>query len=160
MVATAPMAPDERVFRAHAKGARFQDGVEHGRWWIVGDIEWPHVLIAVSAARREKAPGEFILRVDAAGYPQCAPTFTPWDLSIGGLLQSEYRPKGDLVGHVFRSDWESGAALYAPFDRVALSAHPDWRQRYPHRAWHSKRDLAWILNCLHELLNDADYTGI
>lgn len=160
MVATVPMAPDERVFREHLNGARFQDGVERGRWRLVGDIDWPHVVVAVSAAQRENAPDEFFLKVDATGYPQSAPTFIPWDPATGGLLQTDRRPKGDLVGYVFRSDWENGAALYAPFDRVALCSHPDWIQRHPHRTWHPKRDFAWVLNCLHEMLNDADYTGV
>ena len=61
---------------------------------------------------------------------------------------------------VFRCDWENGRALYAPFDRVALDSHAAWRQQHPRHAWNAKRDLAWVLEYLHELLNDADYAGV
>lgn len=152
--------PDERVFREHVTGPRFEDGVERGRWRIVGDIVWPHVLIAVSAAPRANAPQEFFLRFDLTGYPESAPTATPWNPETGDMLGADLRPKGERASHVFRSNWERGRALYAPFDRVALHSHPDWRKRYPRRSWDCTKDLAWVLDFLHELLNDDDYTGV
>lgn len=155
------LRPDERVFRDHVSSARFQDGVDRGRWRVVGDIEWPSVLIAVTAGPRDNAPKEFFLRFDLTGYPVSAPTATPWNLMAGAVLEEDQRPKGELVGQVFRSDWEEGKALYAPFDRVALDRyHPDWRQIYPRQAWNAKRDLVWVLQNLHKMLNDDDYTGI
>ncbi len=155
------MSPDERVFHDHISGARFQNGVERGRWRLVGDIEWPIVLLAVSAGSRDNAPEEFFLRFDLTGYPASAPTAMPWNPKRGTVLDADKRPKGDRVGHVFRSDWEEGRALYAPFDRVALDRyHPDWRKQYPRQAWNAERDLAWVLQTLHQMLNDDDYTGI
>ena len=156
----APTAPDERALHAHVASPRFMDGVGRKRWRIVGEIEWPHALIAVSAALRDNAPREFFLRFDLVGYPEQAPTATPWDPVRGGVLAADLRPKGERVGVVFRCDWENGRALYAPFDRVALGRHPEWRRQYPRHAWNAKRDLAWVLEYLHELLNDADYAGV
>ncbi len=156
----APMAPDERVFREHVNGARFRDGVSRGRWRLVGEIEWPCLLVAVAAGPRESGPPEFFLRVDLAGYPQSAPTLTPWDPATQGVLGSEQRPKGEFVGPLFRTDWENGTALYAPFDRVGLSAHPGWRQEHPRHSWDATRDLSWVLQILHEWLNDAGYIGV
>ena len=155
------ISPDERVFRDHVDSSRFVDGINRGRWRIVGDIVWPHVLVAVSAAPRNNAPKEYFLLFDLSGYPESAPTATPWNPETGDALGAEMRPKGERAGHVFRSDWEGGKALYAPFDRVALERyHPDWRERYPRQAWNATRDIVWILQFLHELLNDADYIGI
>ena len=154
------MSPDERVFRAHLTSARFREGVERGRWRVVGEVTWPVVLVAIAAAPRVNAPCEYVLRIDLSGYPETAPTAMPWNLATGGALKEEERPKGTQVSHVFRTDWESGRALYAPFDRVALSAHPNWRTTHPRRAWDSSKDLAWLLQVLHEMLNNDDYTGI
>ena len=154
------MSPDERVFREHVTSARFQEGLARGRWWIVGDIAWPVVLVAVAAAPRDSAPSEYVLRFDLTGYPETAPTATPWNPATEEVLERELRPKGERVGHVFRTDWENGKALYAPFDRVALNSHSDWRTQYLRRAWDSSKDLAWLLQILHEMLNNDDYTGI
>ena len=75
-------------------------------------------------------------------------------------LELYRRPKGEVVGHIFRTDWEDGYALYTPFDRVALKRHPDWSQKYPGQAWNPSKDLAWVLRQLHRLLNDDLYLGV
>ena len=155
------MPPDERAFRGHMISARFQEGVERGRWRIVGDIAWPVVVIAVAAGPRDNAPSGYVLRFDLTGYPEMAPTATPWNPTTGEVLEESNRPKGQRVGHVFRSDLDGGTFLYAPYDRVALDRyHADWRTQYPRQAWNAARDLAWVLRILHEMLNNDDYTGI
>lgn len=157
---TVSMSPDERVLRQHVASARFQEGVARGRWQIVGDIAWPVATIAVSAGTRDSAPSEYVLRFNLAGYPETAPTATPWNPTTGGVLEATLRPKGARVGRVFRTDWEGGRALYAPFDRVALNGHSSWKTQHPRRVWDSSKDLAWLLQILHEMLNNDDYTGI
>ena len=154
------ISPDERVFRDHLSGAKFAVGLKQGKWRIVGDIEWPHALIAISAAQRENSPEEFFFCFNLSGYPGEAPTATPWDPSTENVLSSGMRPKGDRVGYVFRSDWENGQALYAPCDRVALRWHPEWRQSYAAHAWDVTKDLTWVLQFIYRLLNDADYEGV
>ena len=154
------MSPDERVLRQHVVSARFQEGVDRGRWQIVGDIAWPVVMITVTPGRRDGAPSEYLLRFDLAGYPESAPTSTPWNATTGNVLESDLRPKGERVGHVFRTDWEGGRALYAPFDRVALNGHPNWKTQHSRQVWDPSKDLAWLLQILHEMLNNDDYTGI
>ena len=154
------MAPDERTLRDHLGQPTFVEGVVRGRWRVVGNVEWPHVLVAVSAAQRDNGPDEFFLRLNLDGYPASAPTATPWDPEKGDKLAPERRPKGEVVGHVFRTDWEKGNALYAPFDRVALKRHPDWARKYPGQAWNPSKDLAWVLRQVSRLLNDELYLGI
>ena len=154
------MSPDERVFREHVTSARFQEGVERGRWQMVGDIAWPVVMIAIAAGPRGRSPSKYVLRFDLTGYPETAPTATPWNLDTRDALEPALRPKGERVGHIFRTDWENGQALYAPFDRVALDSHPDWRNQHPRQVWDSSKDLAWLLQILHEMLNNDDYTGV
>ena len=154
------ISPDERVFREHLTDTRFNAGFKQGRWRIVGSIEWPHVLFAVSAATRENSPDEFFFRFNLSGYPGEAPTATPWDPRTESVLAPDLRPRGERVGNVFRSDWENGQALYAPCDRVALRWHPEWRQSYAAYAWDGTKDIAWVLQFIYRLLNDADYRGI
>ena len=153
-------APDERAFLEHIASARFLDGVQRGRWRIVDEPEWPHVVIAVSAANRSGATPEFFLRIDATGYPVSPPTFMPWDPVARGVLDPDRRPQGGRAAEVFRSDWEGGKALYAPFDRVALQAHGDWAHRYSPDAWNPQKGLARALQLVHECLNEDGYPGV
>ena len=158
MTTTRTIPPDERAVRADLASSRFRAGVDAGMWRLVS-FEWPVGVFAVTAAERENSPSEYALRIDLTGYPQQAPTATPWDLRLGGPLTAAGRPKGERVGHVFRSDWNNGQALYAPWDRVALHSHGDWATRHSAYAWHPRRDLAFFLSCVHDLLNDDDYLG-
>lgn len=162
-------APDERALLEHLDSARFQAGVDAGQWRLftcmehevcgrIPAIAWPFVLIAVSAAPRLQAPVEFLLRFELSDYPHAAPSASPWDCTTNTLLEANRRPRGDRVGLIFRTDWEGGRALYAPYDRIAATHWP--RDRYPQYAWHSRRDLTFFLDNVFELLNDDDYVGV
>jgi hypothetical protein len=152
------MNPDERAVRAHLESPGFQAAVAAGRWRVV-DLAWPFVTIAVSAAPRPAGPEEVALRFELTGYPQQAPTATPWDLTTNAQLAADRRPRGEVVAMVFRTDWESGRALYVPFDRVALSSHGGWVQQHPGDAWTAKHDLSFYLRKVHAMLHDDDYLG-
>ena len=153
------MMPDERAVREDLRSARFQLGVDSGRWRLLS-FEWPVGLFAVAAAERPGSPVECVLQIDFSEYPQRAPTATPWDLDRNDQLSSDQRPKGHRVGRVFRCDWKDGKALYAPWDRVALEGHSNWASEHAVYAWHPRRDIAFFLGCVHDLLNDDDYTGV
>ncbi|SMD24620.1 DUF7665 family protein [Lentzea albidocapillata] len=152
------MTPDHRAVQAHLDSARFQAAVAAGRWRVV-DSDWPALVVAVAAAPRPGGPEEIALRMDLTGYPQQAPTAEPWDLEAGARLAERRRPRGEGVEVVFRTNWEHGRALYAPFDRVALTGHPDWPRQYPGDTWTPDRDLTFFLGKVHTMLNDDDYLG-
>ena len=114
------MSPDERAFREHVTDARFLEGVERCRWRIVDDIAWPVVLVAVAAAPRENAPPEYVLRFELTGYPEAAPTATPWNPVTESVLEQGLRPKGAQVGHVFRTDWKGGEPSTLPLTELRL----------------------------------------
>jgi hypothetical protein len=156
---TEPPAPDRRAFEAQLGSARFLAGVERGDWRVVS-YAWPTVVVEVAAAPRDHGPEAFALRCDVSGYSSTAPTATPWDVSTGAVLNAARRPKGERVGMVFRTDWENGTALYAPFDRVALQGHPGWRDQHPRHTWDASRDFTWFLERVFDLLNNDDYVGI
>lgn len=152
-------APDERAFRAAVEEAVFLDGADRGRWRLL-EIDWPHALIAVEAAPRENGPEEFTFRFELSGYPNEAPTATPWDLERGDVLGREDRPKGERVGPAFNAGWNGGQALYIPCDRAALSGHPRWPSKYPRWTWRPEAGITLYLRLVHELLNEESYEGV
>lgn len=158
MTAAATVGPDERALREHLRSARFQAGVDGGRWRLMS-LTWPFAVITVTAAPRDRAPGEYALRFDLTGYPHRI-TAAPWDANADGLLPPERRPTGERVGHVFRTDWNEGRVLYAPWDQTALEGHGDWPSRYPKYAWNPQRDLTFYLANVFEVLNNDDYLGL
>jgi hypothetical protein len=155
------VAPDERALREHLRGGRFQSGVAAGHWRLIF-VNWPVTMVAVSAAKYPDSPVEFVLRFELCGYPHTAPTGGLWDLETDTSLPTDRRPMGERAAQLFRTDgWAGGAtAMYAPWDRVGLQAHPDWAQKYPHDAWNPTRDLGFVLVKVHEVLNADDYLGI
>jgi hypothetical protein len=158
MTDTVAVGPDQRALGDHLQSARFQAGVDAGRWRLVS-MTWPHALIAISAAPREGAPDEFVLKFELTGYPTSAPTGCPWDLNGDVILEAGKRPKGTRVGHIFRPDWEQGRALYAPWDRLG-QGHGDWATRHPMYVWNARRDLTFYLTNVHDALNSDDYLGV
>lgn len=150
--------PDYRAAVAALDSADFREGIARRRWRVVS-FEWPHLVVSVTAARRPGSVTEVALRIDLTGYPQQAPTSTPWDLDRNAQLAPERRPRGEFVSHVFRADWENGRALYAPYDRVALPGHPSWSTQHPADVWTRQRTVAFLLDRVHRLLNDDDYEG-
>jgi hypothetical protein len=152
------LAPDERAARLHLRGARFLAGVDAGHWRLVG-IDWPHVVVAISAAARENAPEEYALRFDLSGYPIEPPTAAPWDVEQACALDGVGWPKGHRVGKAFNPGWNA-SALYVPCDRTAISDHPGWRQQYARYLWDPSKEITFYLGLVHEMLNDADYQGV
>lgn len=153
------VSPAERSIRGHIVGARFQSGIDDKRWRLIS-LEWPSALIAVSAASREKSPAEYVLKFDLGGYPLPGLTAGVWDMTTNAFLAEGFRPKGDRAGRVFRTDWEVGRALYAPWDYVALNSHEQWSGQYPLQAWNANRDLTFYLVNTWEVLNDDEYLGL
>ncbi len=154
-----PPGPDERIFRYHLGCVAFVAGESAGRWRLVS-VDWPHAVIAIAAALRPDALDEVVLRFELTNYPNGAPTGMPWDIDRGQQLDHRRYPKGEVVGPVFRTDWENGRALYTAYDRVALQSHSDWVSRYPRSAWNPSRTIVFYLNQVHAILNDTGYTGI
>lgn len=159
MTDTPTSSPDEHAVRAALGSARFQSGVDGGRWRLIS-FEWPIGVFGVSAAPRECSPAEYGLRINFDGYPQQAPTAEPWNLKRNERLAADERPKGERAGPAFRSDWNEGRALYVPWDRTPLADHADWVTKHKSSAWHPGRDVAFFLRSVYDLLNDDDYVGV
>jgi hypothetical protein len=78
-------------------------------------------------------------------------------------VQYEHAPPNDklyanpLIGFQMTG---GSTAMYAPWDRLGLQAHPEWAQTYRLQAWNPTRDLSFILENVHEVPNSDQYLGI
>lgn len=154
------MTPDERVLRAHLARGSFQSGIDRRRWRLI-EIRWPHVMIAISAADRDQAPTEYVVRLDCQNYPQAAPTGAFWDLQRKAQLEAARWPGGSgRVAKAFNPDWKEGRAIYLPCDRVSLADHSAWPRDHPQLVWSPERDITHCLRILHDYLHSRDYTGL
>jgi hypothetical protein len=152
--------PDERALHADLARGPFQLGVCLNRWRL-GAIEWPLVHVAVAAAERPNAPGEWWFRFDCTGYPQDAPTARPWNPDTNQALPANRWPAGSSrVPSVFRPDWKDGTCLYLPCDRLSAAGHDNWRTDHPALVWSPARGIVLYLTELSALLNSSDYTGV
>ena len=158
------MEPDERTFRSHLAGARFQQGVDAGDWRMLNDA-WPNPIFAVAAAARETAPDELALRFSLSGYPTTGPTAAPWawdedDDDAGVPLPAELWPTGGRVATAFNPGWKPNA-IYIAMDRLAIEGHEAWRIQHPGLIWDpSRMTIVDYLKVIYELLHSSQYTGI
>jgi hypothetical protein len=156
----APVPPDRLLLEQDLAAPPFRCGEVEERWRLVA-IHWPHVFVAVSAAERSGAPGEFGFRFECSGYRQSPATAQPWDLEGNAPLPAARWPAGKvIVPSVFRPEWKEGLCLYLPCDRLSIEGHPDWVHQYPNRLWQPQRGIICYLEQIYDLLNQADYTGI
>ncbi len=152
--------PDERTFRQHLAGPRFQAGVDRGDWRVVTeDWAWPHPIIAVAAAPRAGGADEVALRFTVDGYPALAPTATPWAAEQDTPLPHDEWPTGGRVSLAFNPGWNEGKALYIPCDRLAITGHDPWLQQHRAYVWSPSKEITDYLQLIHELLHSDGYAG-
>jgi hypothetical protein len=150
---------DEQILRSHLEGGLFQSGVALQKWQLIS-IDWPYVLISVSAAAHEGWPSAYDFRFECSNYPDTPVTAQPWDLEHDAPLDPSKWPGGkSRVPKVFNPDWKAGQCLYLPCDRISLEGHADWYSKHAHLIWKSTSDITLYLEAIYELLNSSDYTG-
>lgn len=162
-------SPDQRMFESDILSAEFRIGVAKGSWGIpdVDELSeglvWPRVILWIAAGPRPNAAERFYVSLDAAGYRSVPPTGAFWDPVTKTALDFNKRPKGkpeSRFAKVFRTDWESGAAFYHPYDRKAAQGHPNWATEQPHLIWTSDHTIVDYLQEFHSLLTSGDYIGV
>ncbi|MAT67946.1 MAG: hypothetical protein CMJ58_00300 [Planctomycetaceae bacterium] len=157
---TVVAGPDEAAFREDLLVAEFAAGEVQMQWGLAS-ISWPHVVVWIAAAPRPQSPDRYWFRLNCAGYPGRGPTGSLWNCDQNALLEHRAWPKGRArFAHVFRTDWESGMALYHPYDGHALKTHGNWPAKYPGKLWSRDRNIADWLAEFHDLLNCDEYEGV
>jgi hypothetical protein len=151
--------PDERTLRDHLERPAYRAGAGRGRWRLI-EIAWPWAVIGVTAARRKSSPREFALRFELTNYPTSGPTAGLWDTREGTYLAADKRPKGNRQTLAFRTDWESGQALYLPIERRAIAGHAGWLAQARGSFWSAESDITAYLLVVADLLTADDYEGV
>ncbi len=152
----------EECFREHVAAPLFRNGTVLG-WWdlvLAAGTEWPHTVLWISAPARANSPNRYHLRFHLAEYPSKGPTATLWDHERRAKLELSKWPKGSNdVAMVFRTDWNSADALYAPWDRAAMDGHGDWPAKHPGLGWKPTMTIVHYLRLTRELLHSDEYRG-
>jgi hypothetical protein len=146
--------PAKTAADADLVAPRFRAGVLRKHWRRVS-FDFPVLIIAVAAVEPNGIASEYCFRFDLSGFPGTAPAVQIWDCATNALLSVNCRPQGSQrVLEAFKN-WGPDT-IYRPWERTS-GGHNNWAQSHPHLAWHSKRDLTFILEDLHGLLtaNDA-----
>jgi hypothetical protein len=152
--------PDQRALRTYLESGAFLLGEALGRWKLI-ELRWPYVIIQVAAAKRDGAPDAYAFRFNCENYPNAAPTGGPWDTEKNQQLAASLWPGGgELVASVFRPDWNGGACLYLPCDRMSAAGHVQWPGQHPESQWQPAKGLTLYLDRIHELLQCGDYRGV
>ena len=157
------MTPSQELFEAHLVEDDFKNGVVLGRWGVIPmeGVEWPHLVIWVSAAPRSTSPERYYFRFTLDDYSKTAPSAYVCTSEAPGKAPDDQWPTGinDVAMAFCINGWQHRNALYAPWDRAGLQAHPEWKDKYKGMAWESHFTIAHYLNRVFNLLNHDDYKG-
>jgi hypothetical protein len=142
--------PAEQRIAAELLREDFIGGVEKGRWRLV-DQAFPTVDIAVTATEPDGTAAEYVFRFELTNYPAQAPMVRIWDAVANTTLPVAQRPTGNnRVTKAFQH-WGTDT-VYRPWDRCT-GPHNSNAANLPHLAWRSDRNLMFILEDLHGILN-------
>lgn len=142
--------PTQAAVARDLASTRFKLGVRRGYWRVV-QYGFPLLKVAVASIGADGSPEEHFFRFELNGFPSTAPMVQIWSAENDQLLDSALRPTGTLrVNEAFKH-WGNNT-VYRPWERLS-GAHNNWTQSYPNLAWHPRRDLTFILEDIHELLD-------
>ncbi len=123
------------------KGEAFVDGVDRGRWRIVR-YAFPILDVAISATEPDGTTSEYVMHFELMNYPAQAPMVRIWDATADA--------GNSRVALAFQQ-WGDDT-VYRPWDR-RTGPHNNNAANLPHLAWRCDRDLTFILEDIHAILN-------
>ena len=151
MTPDSPDNPAQTAADADLASARFRAGVLRRHWRKVS-YAFPVLVMALAAVEPDATASEYFFRFELSGFPGTAPAVQIWDCATNALLAVNRRPKGSQrVVEAFKDWGPHKDTVYRPWERTS-GTHNNWAQAHPDLAWHSKRDLTFILEDLHGLL--------
>jgi len=138
------------AIEADLESTAFKVGVARGLWRLV-EAKFPFYIFAVTEHGLEGQDKEHFFRLELTGFPAAAPWVQIWDIARGEELPVPQRPQRNTLQNESFKAWQS-PAVYRPWDRFA-GAHYGWSTKYPELAWNPTRNLPFVLNDLHQILN-------
>lgn len=143
--------PAKAEVEADLDSPRFRIGVVRKQWRVEW-FEFPHLLITIAATKPDGAAGKYSFRFELSRFRGTAPLVQIWDAEKNHLLPEDRRPKGsERVTQAFKN-WQPPDTIYRPWERSAI-AHNNWHVTHPELTWTPSRDLTFVLEDLHALLN-------
>lgn len=149
------MAPDEMALRRDLALPAFKAGERRRRWALRG-LGFPQVLFFIAAPPRTPGPEGFLLLSDCSGYSAIAPTSQLWHGGADRALDLQHRPRNRQSGTLLCFTSACGPCLYHPIDRIA---RPHWPGQHADLVWTPDKDITFLLETVHAVLNTSDYAG-
>lgn len=147
--------PAKKTLEAQLNSVRFLSGVEAGRWELLL-LEWPYAYVRVTG--RDPDTGRTFahdFRLECTGFPDPGPFVERWTYVDGASHGS--RPSAPRLGAPGFIDalkeWDGSGGIYRAWNRGAAS-HNDWAGRRPDEAWHSRREITFIMEHLYALVTE------
>lgn len=142
--------PAQQRIATELLSREFLGGIGRGRWRII-DEAFPLMDIAISATETDGTASEYVFRFELTNYPAQAPMVRIWDPEANQPLPVAHRPKGKARVSIAFQQWGSDT-VYRPWERCT-GPHNSNAVNLPHLAWRSDRNLLFILEDLHGILN-------
>jgi hypothetical protein len=150
------MNPSESALLRDVAAPAFMIGERRGKWTLKG-VRFPHALFFIAAPPRAKGPIGFLLKSECSGYSGTAPTSQLWHGGNNAPLADTHRPKNAQGGTLIAfNTW--GLCLYHPIDRLARD-HGQWPTTHPELLWTPDKDITFLLETVHAILNTSEYAG-
>lgn len=130
--------------------ADFLAGVEKRRWRIIRHA-FPLLDIGITSTEPDGTLSEYVMRFELTNYPAQAPMVRIWDVDSDGPLPRERRPEGNSRVALAFQHWGDDT-VYRPWDRQT-GPHNSNAANLPHLSWRPDRDLKFVLEDLHGILN-------
>lgn len=149
-------SPAQRTLEAQLESGRFICGAEEGRWKVL-QYDFPHLYVRLVATDPEaglEVAQDFHLVCD--GYPVPGPYVERWDFEKGCRPAPPGAGSGSPAFVDALKDWggndPSGpGGIYRAWQRGAAT-HGDWANKRPDQAWNATRDLAFLMERMHEVV--------
>jgi hypothetical protein len=122
--------------------------------------DFPHLYVRVTGTDPEiglKVSQDFHLICD--GYPAPGPYVERWDFDKASYPPAPVSGSASPAFCDALKDWAGGGpagssgqgGIYRAWQRIA-AAHNDWVNKRPDQAWNATRDLAFLMERMHEVV--------
>jgi hypothetical protein len=151
--------PAKRTLEAQLNSVRFLAGVDVGRWALLL-LEWPHVYVRVTG--RDPETGRTFshdFRLECTGFPDPGPFVERWAYADGATHGNRPpAPSGPGAPGFIEAmkEWGGGGGsggIYRAWNRGAAT-HNGWAAKRPDEAWHSRREIVFIMEHLYALVTE------
>lgn len=151
--------PAKKTLETQLNSARFLAGVDAGRWELLR-LDWPYGYVRVTG--RDPDSGRRFahdFRLECTGFPDPGPFVERWVYADNATHGSRPPPPSAPGAPGFidgMKEWDGGGGsggIYRAWSRGAAD-HNNWAGLRPDEAWHSRREIVFIMENLYALVTE------